>query len=294
MMGQRHSPDPTGPSMIARRTLLASAGLLAASALAGCTGSPAIARPTASPSGTVRAQLDEVLRIIADGSDAFGVFLEDVRSGGTYSFKGDYSSQSASMAKPMIVAMALRRARAEGGELSPEHTKLARRAITASDNDAADALWAYAGTRAAYDALAEDLGLAATHSDTTRDFWSWTWTTPADQVQLVRTLATGGSTALTDAECAVVWGLMGGVQQDQAWGVGAPKGGNVGVHLKNGWVQFESTDGLWAVNSMGAVTGGGRDYRLCVMTRVPDFVTGRAVTDEVGKWVFDILGTGEL
>lgn len=293
MMGRHHSPGLTGPSMIARRTLLASAGLLAASALAGCTG-PAIARPTASPTGTVRAQLDEVLRIIADGSNAFGVFVEDVRTGGTYSFQGDYSSQSASMAKPMIVAMAQRTARADGGELSPEYAELARRAITVSDNDAADALWAYAGTRAAYDALANDLGLAATHSDQTRDFWSWTWTTPADQVQLVRTLATGGSQALTDAEGAVVWGLMGEVQDDQAWGVGAPRGADVGVHLKNGWVQFESTDGLWAVNSMGAVTGGGRDYRLCVMTRVADFETGRAVTDEVGRWVFDILGTGEL
>ena len=34
----------------------------------------------------------------------FGVYIEDVRSGGTYSFSGDYASQSASMAKPMIVA----------------------------------------------------------------------------------------------------------------------------------------------------------------------------------------------
>jgi hypothetical protein len=68
----------------------------------------------------------------------------------------------------------------------------------------------------------------------------------------------------------------------------------VNVHLKNGWVQFKSSDNLWAVNSMGSVTGDGRDYRLCVMTRVADFPTGRDLTSMVGKWVFSILGSGKL
>lgn len=77
-------------------------------------------------------------------------------------------------------------------------------------------------------------------------------------------------------------------------GVGAPKSDQVAVHLKNGWVQFKSTDGLWAVNSMGSISGDGRDYRMCVMTRDVDFPTGRELTSTVGSWVFTILGSGEL
>lgn len=283
---------------ISRRSLLTTFGVvtggMALSALAACSDTPNIPRPTASPTGPLKSQLDEVLGIIAAGNDQFGVYIEDVRSGGSYSYQGDYASQSASMAKPMIVAMALRKARADGSELSAEHTEFARKAITQSDNDSADALWAYAGARPAYDALAADLGLSATHSDPTRDFWSWTWTTPSDQVRLLQRLAEGGTEALTDAERGFIWELMGQVQDDQAWGVGQPRSATVTAHLKNGWVQFQSTDNLWAVNSMGSVEGEGRNYRLAVMTRVPDFPTGREITTEVGKWVFSILGSGTL
>ena len=284
--------------MISRRSLLTSTSLLAggfaAAGLVGCASDPAVPGPTASPSGPVRDQLDQVLKIIADGSTEFGVALEDVRSGGVYTFSDGYTSQNASMIKPMIVAMALRKARADGGTLSAEHTENARLAITRSDNDAATALWEYAGYLT-YQTLADELGMPGTHLDENRsDQWSCTWTTPSAQVLLVKTLATGGSQALTDDECAFIYDLMGQVQDDQTWGVGSPKSDTVDVRLKNGWVQFASTEGLWAVNSMGGVAGEGRDYRLCVMTRVPDFDTGRAVANAVGTWVFSILGSAQL
>lgn len=280
--------------MISRRSLLTTTGALAAASLVGCSGEPKIPRPTASPTGSITDQLDQVMTIIANGSAQFGVHIEDVRSGGTYSFNPDYASQSASMAKPMIVAMAERKARSDGEALSAENTANATKAITHSDNDAATALWQYAGYQG-YQTLADDLGMTHTHLDQAKaDQWSWTWTTPSDQVLLVKTLATGDTTALGKEDCAFIYDLMGQVEDDQTWGVGQPKSSTVQVHLKNGWVQFKSTDGLWAVNSMGSVSGDGRDYRLCVMTRQPDFDTGRAVTNEVGKWVFEILGSGTL
>jgi hypothetical protein len=290
--------ESTEMNPISRRSLLTSAavatGGLAAAGLAACTGTPNIARPTASPSGTVTAQLDAVMKVIANGSDKFGVWVQDWSTGGTYGFNPDYTSQSASMAKPMIVSMALRKAAADGGELSAENSELARKAITNSDNNAADTLWAYAGGRTAFDALAKDLGMTASHSDPAKDFWSWTWTTPEDQVLLANTLANGGSKALTNSQCKFTWDLMGQVEDDQTWGVGQPRSAAVAVHLKNGWVQFQSTDNLWAVNSMGGVEGEGRAYFACVMTRVPDFATGREITSEVGKWIFSILGSGKL
>jgi hypothetical protein len=283
---------------ISRRSLLTTAGVIAGgmalTGLAACSQSPAIPQPSASPTGAIKDQLDQALKVISGGSEKFGVYIEDVRSGGTYSFNGGYASQSASMAKPMIVSMALRKAAADGGSLSAENVEYARKAITQSDNDAATALWNYAGY-AGYQTLADGLSMTQTHLDTAKaDQWSWTWTTPSDQVKLVKVLATGTSKALTAEQCSFVYDLMGQVEDDQTWGVGQPKSSSVSVHLKNGWVQFKSSDNLWAVNSMGSVVGDGRDYRLCVMTRVADFPTGRDLTSMVGKWVFSILGSGKL
>lgn len=278
-----------------RELLVGGSGLLlgGTALLAGC-GGPSIPRPTASPTGSIRAQLDEVITTIAGGSDKLGVALVDLRNGAGYGFNPAYASQSASMAKPMIVLMAQRRARATGVPLTAEQTEQATLAITVSDNDAADALWSFGGVAPAYDELAGELGMADTHADEARsESWSWTWTTPADQVLLVQRIAEG-SPAIADEDRAFLWELMGEVIDEQAWGVGAPRSASVAVHLKNGWVQFQSSDGLWAVNSMGQVDGDGRSYRLAIMTRTPDFDTGRETCDEIGRWVYDILGSGMI
>jgi beta-lactamase family protein len=291
-----HSPLTT--ASFSRRTGLFAFGglLLAGPVLAGCSNTPAVPTPSVSPTGSVREQLQAVLDTIAAGNDKLGVAVEDLRTGATWDFRGDWTSQSASMAKPMIVSMALRKARADKLQqpLPAEQAAQAEKAIRNSDNDSADALWAWAGRRPAYDALASDLGLKATHSATERDFWSWTWTTPDDQRSFLRQLVNGRTEALTDAERSYLLGLMGQVQDDQAWGVGAPRSGSVKVELKNGWVQFESTDNLWAVNSIGRVSGEGRDYLLTIMTRTPTFDLGRAYCTAVGDWVFRVLGSGEL
>ena len=281
---------------ISRRQLLIRGSALAvggAALLAGC-GGPSIPTPTASPTGSIRAQLDEAIRIIANGSDKLGVAIHDLRNGAVYGFNPEYASQSASMAKPMIVLMAERRARATGVPLTAEQREQATAAITRSENDPADALYAFAGQGAAYTELAGELELPNTHADDGHlESWSWTWTTPADQVLLVQRLVEG-SPAVTAEERGFVWDLMGEVIDEHSWGVGAPRSETVKVHLKNGWVEFKSSDGLWAVNSMGQVEGDGRNYRIAMMTRTPDFDTGRETLDAIGTWVFDILGSGPI
>ena len=281
-----------------RRTGLLALGGVAVGglALAGCSNTPSVPTPSASPTGSVREQLQAALTTIADGHDKLGVALQDLRTGASWDFRGDWASQSASMAKPMIVSMALRKARADGLQqpLPAEQAGQAEKAIKNSDNDSADALWAWAGARPAYDALASDLGLRDTRSAPERDFWSWTRTTPNDQRSFLHQLVKGETKALTDAERSYLLGLMGQVQDAQAWGVGAPRGGSVKAELKNGWVQFESTDKLWAVNSIGHIAGDGRDYLLTIMTRTPTFELGRAYCDAIGDWVFRVLGSGEL
>lgn len=286
-----------GGVSLSRRSLLGAAAATALLGAVGCS-QTSIPRPSVSPTGAVRDQLNQVMTTIAGGNPNFGVFVEDLRTGGTWSFNDGYTSQSASMAKPMIVSMALRKARP--ADLSADLITDAVLAITQSNNDAATALWQYAGY-AGYTDLAKALGMSHTHLDEGKpDQWSWTWTTPADQVKLVKALQEGTSEAISFAEAKFVYDQMGDVIADQTWGVGQPKSDSddpqlkVEVHLKNGWVQFKSTDNLWAVNSMGSVKGRGRDYRMCVMTRLPDFATGRDTVSEVGKWVFSILGSGTL
>ena len=280
-----------GGVSLSRRSLLGAAAATALLGAAGCS-QPAISRPSASPTGAIRDQLNQVMTTIANGNPNFGVFVEDLRTGGTWAFNDGYTSQSASMAKPMIVSMALRKARP--GDLDADQISQAVLAITQSDNDAATALWTYAGPNG-YPELAKALGMGRTRLDEGRpDQWSWTWTTPADQVKLVKALQERDSDALSFAEARFVYDQMGDVIPDQTWGVGQPRSSSVAVHLKNGWVQFRSTDGLWAVNSMGSVEGDGRNYRMCVMTRLPDFPTGRETVSEVGRWVFSILGSGTL
>jgi hypothetical protein len=286
-----------GGVSLSRRSLLGAAAATALLGATGCTQS-GIPRPSVSPTGAIRDQLNQAMTAIANGNKEFGVFVEDLRTGGTWSFNDGYTSQSASMAKPMIVSMALRKARP--ADLDADQISEAVLAITQSNNDAATALWTYAGP-SGYTELAKALGMSHTHLDEAKsDQWSWTWTTPADQVKLVKALQEKESDALSFAEAKFVYDQMGDVIADQTWGVGQPKSDSVDVnlkvevHLKNGWVQFKSTDNLWAVNSMGSVKGRGRDYRMCVMTRLPDFPTGRDTVSEVGKWVFDILGSGTL
>ena len=285
--------DPlTGPLFSRRAGLLAAGGLV----LAGCAGGSTVPTPSASPTGTVRDQLQAALTAISAGTEKLGVAVRDLRTGASWDFRGDYAAQSASMAKPMIVSMALRKALADklAQPLPYPQSVQAQEAIRVSDNDAADALWDWAGRRPAYDALASDLGLKDTHSAPEKDFWSWTWTTPLDQLSFMHQLVKGDTTALTDAQRSYLLGLMGQVQDDQTWGVGFPKSGTVQVEMKNGWVQFQSTDNLWAVNSIGHVAGDGRDYLLTIMTRTETFDLGRAYCDAVGDWVFRILGSGEL
>ena len=89
-------------------------------------------------------------------------------------------------------------------------------------------------------------------------------------------------------------GLMGQVEADQTWGVGAPLSNTVHVQMKNGWVQFKSSDGLWAVNSLGIIEDDTRHYEACLMCRTPTFEGGRQLLDAIGGTIFEVMGTGKL
>ena len=270
-----------------RRSLLL--GAASTLALAACSRGPApLTTPTAAPTGSVREQLQSVLDTYGRNTDKLGLSVKDLRTGAEFSWHGDFVTNSASMAKVMIVLLALNQARRSGEELAFENYGRASRAIIDSENDPADQLWEWAGGRDAYTALAGELGLQDTHGHPDSAFWSWTTTTPDDQRRLADLLV-HGTPAVHDEDRLYLLDLMSRTNPEQTWGIGHGKGKGVRVSMKNGWVQFKSIDNLWGVNSMGHVAGRGRDYVAAIMTRMPTFDEGRALVDAIGADLFRIL-----
>lgn len=289
---------------MSRRTLLLAA---TAVGLAGCAKPPVnITRPTASPTGAIAEQLTQIMKVYVQNTDKLGIYVRDLRSGKDWGFASDYSSQSASMAKVMISALALRKARADGHPLEFDRMTDVSKALVDSDNDSADRLWRYVGGNVAdtsattlghaadaYQRLANELQMTSTHRDPNRPDWSWTWTTPRDQVTLLDRLL-HGTPALTDEDRLYELDVMRKTNPAQIWGVGTKRSDDVAVQMKNGWVEFKSSDGLWAVNSMGHVQGEDRDYLAAMMCRVPTFEIGKALLDDIGGDLFRVLGSGRL
>lgn len=278
-------------TQLSRRGLLLGASALA---LTACSRGPApLVTPTASPTGPVRAQLQAIMDAYAANTDLLGMTVKDLRSDEVFAFRGDFATNSASIAKVMIVLMALRKVREDGTELTFEQYGWASKAIMSSDNDAADALWEFAGGRDAYTRLAADLELPNTRGHADSEFWSWTHTCPDDQCRLVELLVRG-TPVIHDEDRLYLVDLMSKTVASQTWGVGHDRGREVDVAMKNGWVQFRSIDNLWGVNSIGHVKGLGRDYVAAIMCRRETFDDGRALVDAIGADLFDVMGSSEL
>jgi hypothetical protein len=143
-----------------------------------------------------------------------------------------------------IVKLLVLRAAQARGPLTSTAQALARQMITRSDNAATTQLWRRAGRDRAVARAAAAVGM----KDTARisvlfQPWDGWQTTAADQVRLLRAIATG-----RDAASRYVRTLMAQVVPEQAWGVGAVAGA---TGVKNGWVPVGRR---WVVNSDGCVT----------------------------------------
>jgi hypothetical protein len=120
--------------------------------------------------------------------------------------------------------------------------------------------------------------------------WGLSTTTPADQLALLRALVRPGS-LLTDAERAYALSLMENVTADQRWGVSGGVPAQATVALKNGWLPLDSAGHDWQVNSVGWISGSGRDYLMAVLsTGNPTEQYGIDTIDHLAAGVWDALG----
>ena len=174
--------------------------------------------------------------------------------------------------------------------LAASDRTLAGEMIKDSDNDAATSLWYEVGGPDKIRAFNAQAGLIRTSPSSCVvcpgfpwPGWGLTTTIPADQITLLRELVEPGI-LLTPADRSYALSLMENVIPSQRWGVSGGVPAGVTVALKNGWLPLNSSDTNWQVNSVGWISGRGRDYLMAVLT------TGNP-TEQYGVRTIDGLAT---
>ena len=239
---------------------------------------PAVAAETpqaaraASPAGQANPLSGTAASYVAGRSGSVLAAVYDVRTGQSWRLGDGPAQAEASVVKLDILETLL--ARQGGNPLSLGDQSLSQSMIEDSDNDAATSLWDEAGGTAGIGAYNDSAGLTRTTPSacvTCPGFpwpgWGLTTTVPQDQLTLLRQIvAPGPRPLLPAAERSYVLSLMENVVPDQRWGVsgGVPAGATVA--LKNGWLPLNDAKTDWQVNSVGWVSGDGRDYLVAVFT----------------------------
>ncbi len=196
----------------------------------------------------------------------------DVKTGQSWRLGDGPAQAEASVVKLDILETLL--ARQDGAALSPPDQSLSQSMIEDSDNDAATSLWDEAGGATGITAYNDRAGLSRTTPSacvTCAGFawpgWGLTTTVPYDQLTLMKQLITPGPhPLLSDAERSYALSLMENVTSGQRWGVSGGVPAGVTVALKNGWLPLDAANTDWQVNSVGWVSGDGRDYLIAVFT----------------------------
>ena len=202
----------------------------------------------------------DIAAAIRGRSGYIAIRVEDVRTGAECRYNEGHRSHSASVVKATILAALLYWRQHTRTSLTSTEKHEATLMIEYSDNNAATHLWNDAGhTRL------NQFIKAATMTETELNpggYWGLSEITARDELQLTR-LLTEHNPVLTDSSRAYELNLMNHVVSYQRWGVpaGAPSG--LTVYVKNGWLNDPV---LWVINSIGAIEGHGRDYKMAILT----------------------------
>jgi Beta-lactamase enzyme family len=228
--------------------------------------SPAAPAEHANPlSGTAAAY-------VAGRSGSVLAAVYDVSTGQSWRLGDGPAQPAASVVKLDILETLL--AKQAGTTLSAGDQSLSQSMIEDSDNDAATSLWDEAGGAAGIGAYNDSAGLSGTTPSacvTCAGFawpgWGLTTTVPQDQLALLKQLiAPGQRPLLSDAQRSYVLSLLENVAPEQRWGVSGGVPAGVTVALKNGWLPLNDANTDWQINSVGWVSGDGRDYLVAVFT----------------------------
>ena len=197
----------------------------------------------------------------------------DLGTGRTWHLGQGQPQAEASIVKLDVLEALLAEHDQDGGTGLPAADRsLTQQMIEDSDNDAATSLWYQVGGPARIRSFNVKAGLTDTVPSScvvcpgfAWPGWGLTTTTPDDQIALLRQLVRPSS-LLTSADRDYALSLMEDVTPSQRWGVSGGVPAQVTVALKNGWLPLRGADSDWQVNSVGWVSGGGRNYLIAVLT----------------------------
>jgi Beta-lactamase enzyme family len=196
----------------------------------------------------------------------------DISTGQEWRLGNSPPQAEASVVKLDILETLLARYQALSPTLPAAYLPVAQQMMEYSDNAAATTLWFATGGPASIQSYNAAVGLQSTAVSECVDCpgfqwpgWGLTTTTPEDQIGLLRQLMSPGG-LLASSQRSYALSLMENVTSAQRWGVsgGVPPG--VTVALKNGWLPLTSSGDDWQVNSVGWISGDGRDYLMAVLT----------------------------
>jgi hypothetical protein len=263
--GAAETSRPTGGAL--------PAGSAQSTSLAGISSPASRARSgPGAPAGHASPLSGAAASYVAGRSDTVLAAVYDIGTGQSWRLGDGPAQAEASVVKLDILETLL--ARQDGNPLSPGDQSLSQSMIEDSDNDAATSLWEEAGGAAGIGAYNDRAGLTRTTPSacvTCPGFpwpgWGLTTTVPQDQLTLLKQLILpGGSPLLSAAERSYVLSLMENVAPGQRWGVSGGVPAGVTVALKNGWLPLDDANTDWQVNSVGWISGAGRDYLIAVFT----------------------------
>lgn len=277
----------------------------------GCSGAPAVVQPAdtppigtkqptpSAPSATPGAAISPFANMTAYLAVRTGqvtAALYDARTGKTWLLAPGIVQDTASIVKVEIMGTALAQAQAAGRPLTRSQAALMTSMIENSDNQAATTLLADVGGPSAIGRFDRSAGLSHTTPSTlalipgtSLPGWGLTTTTALDEVTLVSKFAYPNP-ILSDASRQYGLHLMETIEADQGWGVtgGVPAGTTVA--LKNGWLPLPPTN-YWQINSIGWISGHGRNYVLAVLTDGnPTEAYGIATIEAIARTVYADLG----
>ena len=258
---------PPGHGAAAATEAGSSSGPLTATAAA--TASSRAPRPVVShhdPLGSAAASY------VSTRAGAVLAAVYDLRTGQTWHLGQGQPQDEASVVKLDVLETLLAERGRSGTDLSAGDRTLAEQMIEDSDNDAATSLWDEVGGPSGIRSFNASAGLADTAPSSCVNCpgfpwpgWGLSTTIPGDQLTLLRALVEPNS-LLSNTERGYALSLMENVTPDQRWGVSGGVPAQATVALKNGWLPLNSADNDWQINSVGWISGSGRDYLIAVLS----------------------------
>jgi len=268
------------------------------------TVAPATPAATVAPSASPTATTSQAASPLAAQAQAYlagrrgrvEADVYDLSTGQQWTLGQQAPQAEASVVKLEILEAVLSQRTAQRVVLSLTEQELTPPMIEQSDDAAATTLWGDVGGAEGIRAFDHKVGLVHTSpSDCLQcpgsswPGWGLTTTTPQDQVTVLRQLVRpSGALDRNDQKYALQ--LLEDVTPSQRWGVSGGVPAGVTVALKNGWLPLGAGNSDWQVNSVGWVSGDGRDYLVAVLsTGNPSEQYGIDTLNHLGAMVWSAL-----